>query len=81
MANGPRRRPRVSPNTLVIPLPGRRITSKRSLVLLSVPMAMGTPAARSAGIGGITPRLPAIAAWWVTIVPVFASSAMSASST
>ena len=58
-----------------------RITSKRSVVLLSVPIAMGTPAARSAGMGGMTPRLPAIAAWWVTTVPDFASSAMSASST
>ena len=39
-----------------------RITSNRSLVLLSVPIAIGTPAARSAGIGGMTPRLAAIAA-------------------
>ena len=39
-----------------------RITSNRSLVLLSVPLAMGQPAARSAGIGGMTPRFAAIAA-------------------
>ena len=58
-----------------------RITSNRSLVLLSVPFAIGQPAARSAGIGGMTPRFAAIAAWCDTMVPVRPSSAMSASST
>ena len=33
-----------------------RITSKTSLVLLSVPRAMGQPAVRSSGIGGLIPR-------------------------
>ena len=46
-----------------------RITSNRSLVLLSVPFAIGQPAARSAGIGGMTPRFAAIAAWCDTMVP------------
>ena len=46
-----------------------RITSNRSLVLLSVPLAIGQPAARSAGIGGMTPRFAAIAAWCDTMVP------------
>jgi hypothetical protein len=57
------------------------ITSNRSLVLLSVPLAMGQPAARSRWIGGMTPRFAAIAAWWEMIVPVRASNAMSAAST
>ena len=38
------------------------MTSNRSLVLLSVPFAMGQPAARRAAIGGMTPRFAAIAA-------------------
>ena len=42
-----------------------RITSNRSLVLLSVPLAIGQPAARSFAIGGMTPRFAAIAAWCV----------------
>ena len=58
-----------------------RITSNRSVVLLSVPLAIGHAAARSAGMGGMTPRLAAIPAWCDTIVPDFADSAMSASST
>jgi hypothetical protein len=39
-----------------------RITSNMSLVLLSVPLAMGQPAARNWGMGGITPRFAAIIA-------------------
>ena len=45
------------------------MTSNMSLVLLSVPFAMGQPAARRAGIGGMTPRFAAMAAWCETIVP------------
>ena len=39
------------------------MTSNRSLVLLSVPRAIVHPAARRAGMGGLTPRFAAIAAW------------------
>lgn len=39
-----------------------RITSKTSFVLLSVPSAIGQPAARSAGISGMTPRFAAMPA-------------------
>ena len=46
-----------------------RITSNRSLVLLSVPFAIGQPAARSAGIGGMTPRFAAMPAWCEMMVP------------
>ena len=58
-----------------------RITENMSVVLLSVPLAMVQPAARSFGIGGATPRLEAMPAWCETIVRLLPSSAMSASST
>ena len=58
-----------------------RITSNRSLVLLSVPFAMGQPAARSAGMGGMTPRFAAMPAWCEMIVPERPSNAISPSST
>ena len=54
-----------------------RITSKTSLVLLSVPSAMGQPAARNSGIGGLIPRFDAIPAWCAMIVPDLPSSATS----
>ena len=38
------------------------ITANISLLLLSVPRQIGHPASRSEGIGGLTPRLAAIAA-------------------
>ena len=39
------------------------ITPNRSLVLLSVPFAIGQPASRSLAIGGMTPRFAAMFAW------------------
>ena len=47
------------------------ITSNMSLVLLSVPWAMGHPASRRAGMGGFTPRFPAIAAWFGLLITGF----------
>ena len=54
-----------------------RITSKTSFVLLSVPRAMGQPAVRSSGIGGLMPRFAAIPAWCAMMVPDLPSSATS----
>ena len=57
------------------------MTSNMSLVLLSVPFAMGQPASRRAGIGGMTPRFAAMAAWCEMMVPERPSNAISESST
>ncbi len=57
------------------------VTANMSLLLLSVPRAIVQPASRRAGMGALTPRFAAMAAWCEMMVPESPSNAISVSST